>query len=267
LDSIMRQGPSHHPALVPLKSVVETEKKLAVETDFRLPNLPGRELPRRVFTSTYFDTLDHCLARASITLRRRLEHGTAVWQMKLPLKGARREIELPEPSMTPPPRFVDALVVLLEGKHLVPIAEVRTSRAGVRVREGKTDVEVVLDAVSILRQGSVIQRFKELEIETLNGEVEEIESLASSLYGAGARPQDGRPKSFRAPSLAYPSLDEPSRHASIVDHIHHNLILQLDSLKQCDPGIRLCGEADDVHRLRVAVRRMRTILFSVRKIA
>ena len=263
----MRQGSSHYSALVPLKSVVETEKKLAVETDFRLPNLPGRELPRRVFTSTYFDTLDHCLARASITLRRRLENGAAVWQMKLPLNGARREIELKEPSTTPPGRFVDALVVLLEGKHLMPIAEVRTSRAGVRVREGNNDVEVVLDTVSILRQGSVIQRFKELEIESLNGEVEEIESLAASLYGAGARPHDGRPKLFRALSLAYPSLDEPSRHASIVDHVRHNLILQLHKLKQCDPGIRLCGEADDVHRLRVAVRRMRTILFSVRNIA
>jgi CHAD domain-containing protein len=246
--------------------VVETEKKLAVEADFRLPTLSGQSLPRRVFTSTYFDTLDHCLARSSITLRRRTEKGSAVWQLKLPLNGARREVELQESSLTPPVRFVDALIVLLEGKQLVPMAELRTSRVGVRVPDGKNNVvEVVLDAVSVLRQGSVIQRFKELEIESLNAEEDRIEKLATALYGAGARPHDGRPKLFRALSLAYDSWDEPDSHASISDLIRYRLLQQLHTLKQCDPGIRLCGEAVDVHRIRVAARRMRTILLSMRK--
>ena len=256
----------YQPCPIPLKSAVEREKKLAVEDDFRLPALSGRPLPRRAFTSTYFDTLDHCLAGAGVTLRRRTEKGAAVWQLKLPLNGARREVELREPSKTPPSRFVDALVVLLEGKRLVPVAEVRTSRAGVRVREGENELEVVLDAVSIRRNGSVIQRFKELEIEALDGQEAGLERVASALYGAGARPHDGRPKVFRALSLAYRSLDEPDRHAPIADHVRHGLLQQLQSLKQCDPGIRLCGEADDVHRMRVAIRRMRTLLLAVRKI-
>ena len=146
----------------PLKSVVETEKKLSVEADFRLPELSGHPLERRLFRSTYFDTLDHCLARSSITLRRRIEKGLPAWQLKLPLNGARREIELQDRSMAPPARFVDALIVLLEGKELVPIAELQTSRTGMRVPDGKhNEVEVVLDTVSVLRQGSVIQRFKE----------------------------------------------------------------------------------------------------------
>ena len=258
---------SHQAALIPMKYVVETEKKLDVQADFRLPALPGRPLPRRVFKSTYFDTLDHCLARSNITLRRRLEKGSAVWHMKLPFDGVRREIELGEPTKTPPARFVDALIVLLEGKHLVPIAELQTSRTGVRVPDAQhNDVEVLLDTVSVLRGRSVIQRFKELEIESLNGSAERIDSLASRLYGLGARDHDGRPKLFRALSLAFHVFDAPDSHASIVDHIRYGLMRQVHSLKQCDPGVRLCGDVEDVHRIRVAARRMRTILLAFRRI-
>ncbi len=263
----MHELPALQSSLTPLRSVVETERKLSVEADFRLPALSGRALPRRVFTSTYFDTLDHCLARSNITLRRRMEKGSVAWQLKLPLDGTRREIELPDPSLTPPVRIAEALIVLLEGKHLGPIAELRTSRAGVRVRDGERHAaEVVLDSVSVLRGGSVIQRFRELEVESLNGEVEFVDRLASTLHGMGARIHDGRSKLSRALSLAYDSVNPPAKDASTVDHVRYGLLQQLETLKQRDPGVRLGGEPEDLHRIRVAARRMRTILLGVRKI-
>ena len=264
----MYQSPAKLSAPVPLKSVVETETKLSVEHDFRLPTLSGHVLPRRVFTSTYFDTLDHCLARSSITLRRRIENGSGVWQLKLPLDGRRREIELRDGSVTTPPaRIVEALVVLLEGKHLIPVADLRTSRSGVSVpHRGNGGAEVMLDTVSVLRGGSVIQQFRELEVESLNGEEEFTDHLVSALRGAGARTHDGRPKLFRALSLAYPSPNAPAVSASIEEHIRYSLSQQLHSLKQCDPGVRLGGETEDVHQIRVAARRMRTILLAVRKV-
>ncbi|HKC96117.1 MAG TPA: CYTH and CHAD domain-containing protein [Nitrospira sp.] len=264
----MNQSPSGPFAPVPLKSVVETETKLSVEPDFRLPTLSGHPLPRRVFTSTYFDTLDHCLARSSITLRRRIENGSGTWQLKLPLDGRRREIELREASVTTPPaRIVDALVVLLEGKHLVPIANLRTSRSGVSVPHGVNGrAEVVLDTVSVLREGMVIQQFRELEVESLKREDEFIDRLVSTLRGAGARTHDGRPKLFRALSLAYPSPNIPAANAAIEEHVRYSLLQQLQSLKQSDPGVRLGGEIEDVHQIRVAARRMRAILLAVRKI-
>ena len=264
----MNHSLSESSAPVPLKSVVETETKLSVEPDFRLPTLSGHPLPRRMFTSTYFDTLDHCLARAGITLRRRIENGSGTWQLKLPLDGRRREIELRESSVTtPPPRMIDALVVLLEGKHLVPIANLRTSRSGVSVPHGGNGgAEVVLDTVSVLREGSVIQQFRELEVESLRGEDEFIDRLVSTLRGAGARTHDGRPKLFRALSLAYPSPNAPAASASIEEHVRYSLLQQLQSLKQSDPGVRLGGETEDVHQIRVAARRMRTILLAVRKV-
>jgi CHAD domain-containing protein len=265
--SPLHQLPSPPSSLTPIKSVVETETKLSVEPDFRLPALSGRPLPRRVFTSTYFDTLDHCLARSSITLRRRIENGSATWQLKLPLDGARREIELREETVTPPARIVDALVILLEGKHLLPVANLRTSRTGVRVHQAENrGVDVVLDTVSVLQGGSVIQQFRELEIESLNGEEEFIDRVASTLHGVGARTHDGRPKLFRALSLAYDLPEAPTEDASIEEHLRYNLLRQLQSLKQADPGVRIGGEPEDVHRIRVAARRMRTILRTVRKI-
>ena len=143
---------------VPIKSVVEKETKLSVEPGFRLPDLSGRPLPQRVFTSTYFDTLDHCVARSKITLRFRIEGLSGAWQLKLPLNGARREIEVPGPAGKPPATIVKALVVLLEGKHLVPVSTLRTWRTGVRVHQGgDRAADVVLDTVSVLREGLVVQ--------------------------------------------------------------------------------------------------------------
>ena len=251
-----------------IKSVVETERKLSVDGDFRLPDLAGHRLPRRLFTSTYFDTLDHCLARSSITLRRRVENGSPAWQMKLPLNGARREIEFQEASKTPPPQLVDALTVLLEGKHLVPIAHLQTSRTAIRMKpDGSHVTDVMLDTVSVLRGGSVIQQFREVEIESLDGREQDVDGLASALYQAGARHHDGRPKLFRALSLPYESPDAPPQEASMEEHLRYRLLEQLQILKRCDPVARLAVDAEAVHQIRVAARRMRTILLAVRKIA
>lgn len=251
-----------------IKSVTETERKLSVDAGFRLPDLPGDPLPRRVFTSTYFDTLDHCLARSSITLRRRVENGSPAWQLKVPLNGARWEIESQGPSKTPPPQVVDALIVLLEGKHLVPIAHLQTSRRAIRMGgNGTHATDVMLDTVSVLRGGAVMQQFREVEIESLDGREQEIDRLASTLYHAGARHHDGRPKLFRALSLRYESPHAPSQEASTQEHVRYRLLEQLQILKRCDPVVRLVGEAEAVHQIRVAARRMRTILLAVRNIA
>jgi CHAD domain-containing protein len=264
----MHLSPTREIALSSIKSVTETERKLSVEADFHLPHLPGRSLPRRVFTSIYYDTLDHCLARSSITLRRRVEKGSAAWQLKLPLNGARREIEVQETSKTPPLQIVDALIVLLEGKHLVPIAQLHTSRSAIRIDQDRGHgAEVMLDTVSVLRGGSVIQQFREVEIESLDGQEEEVERLATALCEVGARHHDGRPKLFRALSVAYDRPDAPSEEASLEEHVRYRLLEQLEVVKRCDPLVRLCGEAEAVHQIRVAARRMRTVLLAIRKIA
>jgi hypothetical protein len=85
-----------------VKSTVEREIKLAVDDHFRLPPLPGIPLPRRLLTSTYFDTSQYDLAHAGITLRHRVERGKQAWQLKLPLMKDRQEIEMADRQSIPP---------------------------------------------------------------------------------------------------------------------------------------------------------------------
>ena len=53
--------------------------KLDVEPGFALPDLGGKPIPARTFTSTYLDTADGRLLRSGITLRRRVENRIGVW--------------------------------------------------------------------------------------------------------------------------------------------------------------------------------------------
>jgi CHAD domain-containing protein len=252
---------------VPFASAVERETKLMVDDSFRLPRLRGRALPRRVFTSTYYDTPDHCLARAHVTMRYRVEGRLGVWQLKLPLDGSRREVEVRGEAGQVSEVFTKALVVLLEGKSVVPIATLRTWRTGMRVPlGGRADADVVLDSVSVMAGGRVIQQFCELEIEWLHGYQPQGEILTELLKKAGAKPHDGRPKLFRALSLAYDHPRPLPPHAPLNSHLRHALTMYVQALKRFDPGTRLGGEPEDLHQMRVAVRRLRAALRSARQL-
>jgi len=74
---------------------LERERKLEAREGFELPDLGGEPLEPRVFTSVYYDTADHSLTNAGITLRRRTERGKSVWQLKLPADDGRLELEEP----------------------------------------------------------------------------------------------------------------------------------------------------------------------------
>jgi CHAD domain-containing protein len=254
-------------ANVSYTSALERETKMMVDERFCLPHLRGRTLARRVFTSTYYDTPDHCLARACITLRYRLEGRLGMWQLKLPLDGGRREIELRGEAGEPPTVFSDALVIHLEGKRLVPISTLRTWRTGVRVQTGTgADADVVLDSVSVVMGGQIVQRFRELEIEWLNSEENMADGVVQTLRKAGARPHDGRPKLFRALSVSYGPPAAPSENASVREHLRYYLSRQVETLRRFDPGTRLGGEPEDLHQMRVATRRLRAVLRSAHRL-
>lgn len=254
-------------ANVSYTSAVERETKLMVDEAFCLPHLPGRALARRVFTSTYYDTPDHCLAHARITLRYRLEGGLGVWQLKLPLDASRREIELRGDAGEVPTVFSDALVILLEGKRLVPVSTLRTWRMGARVQLGRgAEADVVLDSVSVSMGGQIVQRFREIEIEWLKCDESVGNGLVQTLSKAGARSHDGRPKLFRALSVSYGPPALLPADASVREHLRYYLSRQVEVLKRFDPGTRLGGEAEDLHHMRVATRRLRAVLRSAHRV-
>jgi CHAD domain-containing protein len=249
-----------------VKSTVEREIKLAVDDHFHLPSLPGVPLPRRLLTSTYFDTSQYDLAHAGITLRHRVERGKQAWQLKLPLMKDRQEVELVDRRPIPPTTFRDLLSLHLGRRRLVPVATLRVWRSGVRVCTDNAPVaDVTLDHVTVVKNGSVLQRFRELEIEQVNGKDSTLPDLERQLRRAGAKDHDGRPKLFRALSLAAPSPEPPpASDAPVVDHVKWALARHVRWLLAHDPGTRLGREAESLHQMRVATRQLRAVLRATR---
>ena len=243
-----------------MKSAIERELKLTVDAGFRLPPLKGVPLPTKTLTSVYYDTSDLRLARARITLRHRTEGKRSAWQLKLPLHDSRREVELPGNASTPPSELCDLLFIHLQGRPIRPVATLRTRRTGMRVG-GSSGAEVVLDEVAILNHSTEVLMFREVEIERLDGDAALIASLERRLRKAGATDHDGRPKMFRALDLPAPRrLEIPRRDDSPRAHLRYMLTRQLDTILSRDPGVRLGGESEDLHQMRVATRRMRSML-------
>src|SRR5215813_8662992 len=119
-----------------MKATHEREIKLGVGPRFRLPDLPGERLAPVAQTNVYFDTADHRLALAGVTLRRRIVAGRGRWQLKLPRGDARLELELPDGAghgsrrhkragrdvrRTPPAEMVDLVTAYSRGAAPTPV--------------------------------------------------------------------------------------------------------------------------------------------------
>jgi CHAD domain-containing protein len=248
-------------------ATIERELKLRGGADV-LGRLEGEPLEERRFTSTYYDTADHRLARSGITLRRRVEQGKSLWQLKLPRASTRLELELPGGPAGPPERMRELLVALLHGRELTPVAKLRTLRRGLRVAADRgSSADVVMDEVAILDGRKVTGGFSELEVEVVNGDEQTLEDLEQALRGAGARRGDPRPKVMRAlgldPAVALPGV---RRGASAVEHVQARLERLYEQLLAHDPGTRLGDDPEDLHQLRVATRRLRALLRAARPV-
>jgi len=236
---------------------IEREVKLVAPDGFELPDLGGEPLEPRVFTSIYYDTPDHRLARAGITLRRRVERGKGLWQLKRPEGTARRELEQPGGPGGPPRELAQLLVALAHGRELSPIAKLRTRRAGFRVADdGNGKADVVLDSVAIMDARRVVDRFTELEVELVEGDEHALESISRALKKAGAGKGERRPKVFRVLGLS----DGTAAPADDAAALRAMLERQYEQILANDPGVRLGDDPESVHRLRVATRRLRAVL-------
>jgi inorganic triphosphatase YgiF len=177
---------------------VEHERKLDADEGFELPELGGEPLERRVFTSVYYDTAARSLTRSGITLRRRTEHGTSVWQLKLPASGARLELAVPGGPAAVPDELAELLRAHLRHGPVAPVAELRTRRHGALVARRGTTAEVTVDEVSIMDALRVADGFTEVEIELRSGDPKRLDDIADEIADAGAHRSQGLPKVFRA---------------------------------------------------------------------
>jgi CHAD domain-containing protein len=247
-----------------MREILERELKLDVDASFRLPPLDGEPLPERVFTSIYHDTPGRSLARAGITLRRRIEGSDSSWQLKLPRPGgARAELEAAGGADGPPPDLARLLRVHLRHGPLEKVATLRTHRSGVRVLDGARGVaDVTVDAVDVLASGEFVHAFIEVEAELVDGGEADLEQLARTLRRAGARESGGASKLLRV----LPAPIEADAGPTLGEQLRRLLRAQLHALEAHDPGVRLGGDPEDVHGARVATRRARALLRVTRKL-
>ena len=240
-----------------MRESLERELKLDVDPSFRLPALEGEPLPDRVFTSLYHDTPVRSLARAGITLRRRVEGSSSLWQLKLPRGGARAELESAGGASGVPADLARLLIVHLRHGPLEKVATLRTHRAGIRALDGSRRVaDVTVDAVDVLASGEFTRGFIEVEAELLDGDESDLRRLGRALRAVGARESDGTSKLLRV----LPAPLEADAGPTLGEQLRWLLRTQLHVLEASDPGVRLGGEAEDVHRARVATRRGRALI-------
>jgi len=241
-----------------MAATVEREVKLRPGPAFAGLELDGMEIPAHVLSSAYVDTDDLRLAAGSVTLRRRRSgDDDAVWQLKLPRAGTDRlELEWPAPDASIPGEIEELLVALTRRRPLSVVAELRTHRSGVLVRDDGRDVaEVVHDDVEVLGGGG----FEELEIELVDGTKQELRRLSQRLRKAGAVDPDGRPKLMQALDV-HPRGAPDAKARTAGDHLARALRRQYAEILAHDPGSRTGIDPEDLHQHRAAIRRARAYL-------
>jgi len=247
----------------------ELELKVQVPAGFQVPVFDGFDELRcstMDLAAVYWDTATLALARRGHTLRYRSSSDGSehTWTLKLSGEGSkfarRREIDLPGVPDTPPDAVVEVVRGLIQHEPLVRVADVSTRRASRRLRHRGSGalVELCNDDVVARRSGGEEQRFRQVEVEVLEGGDEVLEAAAGLLEEAGAGVADPTPKVLRV--LAVDRRESGTRPSTVTELVGLAVGQALDQLLAHDPAIRLDGYAEDIHKARVATRRLRSDL-------
>lgn len=257
---------------------VETERKFDVPRRWTLPKLEGVgavakvEASRRFTqTATYLDTLDLDLLHAKHTLRRRVGGHDAGWHLKKPLPdGSRLELAQPLTSsaVRVPPGLRSELADIAGQKPLLPVAALRTVRTERRLldADGKQLAVIADDTVeaTVYLFGERIYRWREIEVELVDGEPAVLDELATALAGAGLRASTSQSKLARALADAVERLERRDDNTAGAVVLRY-LGTQVGVLQWLEAAVRE-DSPDAVHKSRVATRRLRSALRSFRRL-
>ncbi|MFY0406364.1 CHAD domain-containing protein [Solicola sp. PLA-1-18] len=216
-------------------------------------------------TTAYLDTETYALARAGVSLRRRLGGDDAGWHLKLAVDtDSRTELQRPAGRTRRVPAPLARLVAgLTAGAPLVGVADLRTTRTTRRLLGADGEVLAVVcdDTVVVdLPGGDTHPGWREIEVELVDGGPDVLDDVEASLAVAGIVRSTSSSKIRRA--LGVP--DEPAppssglRRRTAGAHLHAYLLEHRDVLVRADLGHRVAGES--VHDVRVASRRLRAAL-------
>jgi CHAD domain-containing protein len=273
--------------------VTEVERKLEVPTSFVVPDLsavPGVAGPADPrldeLEAVYLDTVDLRLLRRRLTLRRRTGGPDAGWHLKRPARdGERTELRLPLGRSAHVPTELSHLVAAItRGEPLVPVVRMRTHRVvhPVLAADGRVLAEIAVDDVAAAQSLATTprqrwappERWREVEVELVDGDAEVLAALVAALVEAGAEPSPHASKLARAlgrestvPGSAADigdggPADAGSRRSSGAV-VGGYLSTHVARLLAWDPRTR-ADEPDALHQLRVTARRLRSALSTFR---
>ena len=264
---------------------LEREFKFETSLDAAVPDLRdlvGRteRLPQRDFTSVYFDTAGKRLWERGITLRYRVEKGETEgrWTLKLP-SGSRASVrERTEVSWTGSRETVPEGVTemtrgIIRREPLRELVELETIRQRLALHddEDRTVGEIDDDVVRILGGPRRGDRFRQVEFElATEGSAlvqDVIDRFAAARMSAGAAPKIAVALGLREPDqLGHTVLNQ---HSTLRDVVEVAVIDGLDQLLDRDWRLRLAAPGvaeEDVHKARVATRRLRSNLKTVQAV-
>lgn len=268
-----------------VQEVREEERKFRVPSHFLLPDFASLDpslrthvQPSLELVAHYFDTDDLALIRWGITLRRREGGVDDGWHVKIPVAGAdgsvRDELRLPLSDRLPA-TLVDVLSPLLRDRELEERAIVRTHRTPIILSDasgslaqadGEALVEIVDDHVSVSTPQRREERFREIEVELI-AHSDRARQVADwvhrALLAAGAEPSStSKAAQALGPMVAappdVPEFPIPSDPLAI-DLLRAALARHVRALLLADVNVRR-DLPDSVHKMRVAARRIRSVL-------
>ena len=147
-----------------------------------------------VLTATYFDTPEHALSSSGATLRRRTGGGDDGWHLKLSVAdGERLEVHRPIGRAKTPPAALTTLVRAFVGsRELGAVATLTTRRTVHQLldSDGRALAELADDTVTgeRLDRDLPVVRWREVEIELLEGDRELMANLAAVMLAGGVAP-------------------------------------------------------------------------------
>ena len=263
-------------------TAIEVERKYDVAAEQALPDLSSVDGVVRVDTATYeldatyLDTEDLRLRAAATTLRRRSGGHDAGWHLKLPHGDDRLEVRLEGDTSEQVPAELQALVrSRTRTSPLLPVARLETSRTvHLLVGEGERVLAEVADDVVRARGAGEQreQRWREWEVELVDGPRPVLDAVQDVLFAAGARPSASSSKVGRvlaarsaAPGAAPWWRDRPVTSSKVTAGgvVLAHLAEQVEELVRQDPQVRR-DVPDALHKMRVATRRLRSALTTFR---
>jgi len=251
---------------------LEVERKFDVVDSTVAPSFDGlsavsgvERSPVQQLEAVYYDTPDRDLAKRRVTLRRRTGGPDDGWHLKLPAgPDARTEVHAPlggevhvPLSAEVPESLRDIVAAIVRDRPLEPVARIQNRRTVdvILGADGSPVAEFCDDQVSAVRlPDGEEQAWREWELELVGGADRELlDRLSNRLLDAGAQPAATGSKLARVLAVEpVPLPEEPVRRA-VAEH--------LEELIAWDRAVR--ADVDDaVHQMRVATRKIRSLLQS-----